>query len=78
VIVFWAKLIYYVYVLYICSFAQIWPRGNLKQNINGVKKGKEKEKEKQREMRDLRYSPPFHLSYCLSYQAEPLEMEREK
>jgi hypothetical protein len=39
---------------------------------------KKKEKEKQREMRDLRYSPFFHLSYCLSYQAEPLEMEREK
>jgi hypothetical protein len=39
---------------------------------------KKKEKEKQREMRDLRYSPLFHLSYCLSYQTEPLEMEREK
>jgi hypothetical protein len=59
-----------------CSFAQIWPRGNLKQNTNGIKK--EKEKEKQREMRNMRYSPFFHLSYCLSYQAEPLEMEREK
>jgi tRNA U38,U39,U40 pseudouridine synthase TruA len=66
-----------------CSFAQIWPRGNLKQNINGVKKGKEKEKEKQREMRDLRYSPPFHLSYCLSYHGPSLshhqirEIERD-